>query len=94
VFGSDVSLRKGKLGTWLCGGCKLGARTRDPGNKTAEASLRRALQESMPQGSNYCPHCGALGALGYRNEAGRFVWFCEPHAPAKFWADARKIIAP
>jgi hypothetical protein len=34
VFGSGVSLRKGKLGTWLCGVCKLGTVTRDSQRNT------------------------------------------------------------
>jgi hypothetical protein len=90
AFGSGVSLRNGKLGTWHCGSCKLGAIACDPSNNKTEASLRAALRESGPQGSNYCPHCGEPGVLGYRNEIGRLVWFCEEHRLAKFWADARR----
>ena len=90
VLGSGVSLRNGKLGTWHCGRCKLGAIARHPSDNKTEASLRAALQESVPQGSDCCPHCGEPGVLGYRNEAGQLVWFCEEHRPAKFWADAKR----
>ena len=87
VFGSDVSLRSGKLGTWHCGECNPIATVR--GNSNAEAELRAALPKGVPPGATHCQQCGQRGAVGYRKTAGDLVWFCEEHRLAKFWADAK-----